>query len=411
MQAFRLKFFKKYLDIDCKALWKSTMTYFINKIENMNIAENIVYTCFNTRQLKILPRIYREIILAYYSIKSKVDFCIEIQHIYENPIFCNPVISSDGKALLFKEFLSSGISQIKHICFEFIPGFLSHNSIVEIIQEKYPDLQSPKRKEAYDKILAAIPTLWKKELHAINPHHVDRLPSLTVGTKMLDFSKTTSKFFYKLLLEDFSENPTSERFWIQHFPSMCFRSLYQTVNLSHLPPQCVNLNYRVATNTIFTLSKLLQMDKVDSSTCLSCKSFPEDMFHLWVTCPKLDTFKSYLVDTLHNLLLTDTQNPIIDYTQLILHGYMNKSKHINTHFINFILSIARLSIYKTRQIKIFDEKEIDTKRLFIFTVHKQTKYAYTYYKITNRMPLFMKYFVDKNPFIRINESGVEIGIE
>ena len=374
MKAFRLKFFKKYLDKDCQILWKSTMTYFINKIENMNIAEYIVYTCFNTSQLKILPRIYREMILAYYSVKSKVDFCIEIQHIYENPIFCNPVISSNGKALLFREFLNSGISQIKHICFEFIPGFLSHNSIVEIIQERFPDIQSPKIKEAYDKILAAIPKLWKKELHAINPLNVHKCPSLTVGSKMTEFSKTSSKFFYKLLLEDFSEKPTSERFWIQHFPSMCFRPLYQTVNLSHLPPQCVNLNYRVATNTIFTLSKLLQMNKVDSSTCLSCKSSPEDMFHLWVNCPKLDSFKSYLVDTLHNILLTDTQNPIIDYTQLILHGYMNKSKHINMYFINFILSIARLTIYKTRQIKIFDDKEIDTKRLFFYTVHKQTKY-------------------------------------
>ncbi|CAC5405806.1 unnamed protein product [Mytilus coruscus] len=194
MQSFRLKFFKKYLDENCKTVWKNTMTYSINKIENMKINSNIVYTCFKMSQLKVLPRVYQEMIQAYYSLKSEVEFDIEIQHIYENPIFCNPVISNNGRALLYSEFINSGIVQIKDICYEFIPGFLSKDSIVELVQEKHPELKSRIIAEAYAKILNAIPKLWKKDLNAINPVNVDRLPSLTVGTKMIEYQAFLLKF-------------------------------------------------------------------------------------------------------------------------------------------------------------------------------------------------------------------------
>ena len=74
-------------------------------------------------------------------------------------------------------------------------------------------------------------------------------------------------------------------FWIQHFPSICFKSLYKAVNQCHLTPICISLNHRVGTNTIFTFSRLLRMGKVQSSTCLSCRTAPKYIFHLWVTCP------------------------------------------------------------------------------------------------------------------------------
>ncbi|CAC5384246.1 unnamed protein product [Mytilus coruscus] len=102
MQAFRLKFFSKFLDSNCQALWKSTMKYFINKIENMKIAENIAYACFNLNQIKILPKFYQEMIQAYFN--------IDVQHIYENPLFCNPIINLKGKALMYREFINSAIT-------------------------------------------------------------------------------------------------------------------------------------------------------------------------------------------------------------------------------------------------------------------------------------------------------------
>ena len=108
------------------------------------------------------------------------------------------------------------------------------------------------------------------------------------------------------------------------------------------------------------------MGKVQDSTCLSCRTGPEDMFHVWMTCPKLINFKSYLIDKLHNVLLTDKQHTIIDYQELILHEYMKNTRTINTYFVHFLVSVARLTIYKSRQIIVFENKEIDTNKLSLF---------------------------------------------
>jgi len=64
-----------------------------------------------------------------------------------------------------------------------------------------------------------------------------------------NFQIRLQNFFYKLLLENVIEPPISEPFWIQYFPSICFRSLYRVANQCHLLPiWCVSLNYRVATS-------------------------------------------------------------------------------------------------------------------------------------------------------------------
>ena len=46
LQSFRLKFLKRFLESDCKAVWKSTFNYFITKIEQMNLQHNIVLHLF-----------------------------------------------------------------------------------------------------------------------------------------------------------------------------------------------------------------------------------------------------------------------------------------------------------------------------------------------------------------------------
>ena len=103
---------------------------------------------------------------------------------------------------------------------------------------------------------------------------------MTIGVHMNEFLNATGVFFIC-----FSMIFDRATYCIQHFPSICFQSLYRAVNQCHLSQICVSLNYMVATNTILTLSILFPMGKVQGSTCLSCCTASQDMFHLWVTCP------------------------------------------------------------------------------------------------------------------------------
>ena len=52
----------------------------------------------------------------------------------------------------------------------------------------------------------------------------------------------------------------------------------------------------------------------------------------------------------------------IGYKELILHEYMENTKSVNTYFINYILSVVRLTVYKGRQVLDYDRKQINIKK-------------------------------------------------
>ena len=417
MKAFRLKFLRKFLDESYNAIWKNTFNYFLTKIDNLNLQENSVYCLFNSKQLNNLPDFYQEMFVAFYELKSKIEFSMEAQHVYENPIFCNPLIKYNNKSLLFHEFITAGITQIKHICYEVIPGFLPENAIVEIVQEKIPEISTTEVKNAYKKILSAIPDAWIDILKIHNPINITHSPEifLKFGIRVIDFKNATSKILYDILLCDFFQRPTSENFWLNKFPMLNFTSVYSTVHIPILPPDIHCLNYRLAMNSIFTLEKLHKINKTDSDTCLLCGLATENLDHLFVSCDSVQGLKVLLTEMLHNCLVTSS-NPshivIPEYTQLILLGWpiqtQKKDTPFNIYWINFILGVARLSIYKTRQIKVFEGKQLDCKRLFIYTLKKYTEYAYKYYTLTSNHVLFEKYFLHKNPILQCSNSQIRI---
>ena len=416
MQSFRLKFLRRFLDNNCKAIWKDTFNYFISKIENMNLQHNIVYARFNSKQLNNLPLFYQEMLNAFYALQSTIEFNIESQmDVFEIPIFCNPLMTHKNKSLLFHEFLKSGIILIKHICYEVIPGFLPKNAIIEIIHEKFPEIKSSDIEAAYSKILSAIPDTWK---NLIEGPHQNAQSSQNIFVKLknriIDFSNATTKTFYECLLSNVFETPTSEKFWLNKFLSINFASVYSTVHLPYLFPDIHCLNYRISMNSIFTMEKLFKINKTHSDICLLCKLHPESLEHLFVSCDMVQGLQVLLIEMLHNCLITSS-NPqsivIPEYTQLILLGWpvVKKDKQLsfNIYWINFVLGVARLSIFKARQIKVFDDKQIDTKRFFKYTLQKYTEFAYKYYK-TNNMKLFEKYFLNKNPILQVINSQIHI---
>ena len=106
---------------------------------------------------------------------------------------------------------------------------------------------------------------------------------------------------------------------------------------------------------------------------------------------------------LRNAFLADKST--LYYQESILHGYMNNTRTINTYFINFLLSVVRLTIYKSTQIMMFENKEIDI-NYFYLQCTNIIEYAFIYYKVNNRLPLFIKYFDVHNPLNRFQNDSV-----
>ena len=271
--------------------------------------------------------------------------------------------------------------------------------------------------KSYEKILNSIPAMWHDLLRLPNPIEVQRTPTIFIkrNTRMIDFLSATTKNFYDVFLSKFFESPTSEKFWLNKFPFLKFTSVYSAVHIPFLSPDVHCLNYRLAMNGIFTLEKLYKINKTDSPVCNLCGLQSENLIHMFVSCDSVQGLRCLLIEMLHNCLITSLNPPqvvIPDYTQLILLGWpmtkKKKDESFNFYWINFILGIARLTIYKTRQIKVFENKQIDCKRLFIHTLQKYTEYAYHYYSMSNNMELFEKYFQKNNPIILVTNTQIKI---
>ena len=411
MQAFRIKFLRKYLDPDCTSIWKVTLDYFIFKIDHMNLKQNIVYTFLNSAQLKRLPLYYQEMFAAFYRIKSKLKFQIEVQHAYSNPIFCNPKITHNGKMLLFDDFAQAGLIQIKDVCYEFIPGFFTSDAIVEIIHRRFPDEKPYTIESAFNKILRCIPDEWKILLRHNNPVNANCVPQIMLcfeNNAEIPLLTAVTKQIYKLFMSTFFEKPTSELKWAEKFPSINFRQVYSVANQVGLCPDLHCLNYRLVNRAIFTLDKLSKFSQVDTNTCKACGYCTEDLAHLFIFCTKLKSVHDYLKDLLHNIFINvppDIVN-MINYDELIYFGYLRSSNIVNVHFLNFLLSIARLCIFKVRNILVFKGKNLDTLRLFKYTMQKYVEYAYSFYKMKNQMWFFEKYFLRNNTLLKIQNDKV-----
>ncbi|CAG2199723.1 unnamed protein product [Mytilus edulis] len=133
MYAFRLKFLARFLDKNYKVLWKSTFKYFISKILNMNLSEEILFISL-PENLKCIPNVYKEMFKGFDLLRDDIEFDLSTENVYDQPLFCNPNVLFDGKTVIWYDFINAGIVQVKDICYEVIEGFLPEMAIVEMIQ-------------------------------------------------------------------------------------------------------------------------------------------------------------------------------------------------------------------------------------------------------------------------------------
>lgn len=88
------------------------------------------------KDLSFSPQHYIELFSAWYAIENSIEYNEKEDGVYNFCLFCNPKVQSNGKMLKWNDFIDAGITHIKDITFEVIPGFLPSSYIVDIILEK-----------------------------------------------------------------------------------------------------------------------------------------------------------------------------------------------------------------------------------------------------------------------------------
>jgi len=131
---------------------------------------------------------------------------------------------------------------------------------------------------------------------------------------------------------------------------------------------------------------------------------------MFLECSSLHSFNEYIKCFLHDVLAKSTPDFVnqLDFEILCMFGLLQNSKSVNFYFVNNILAIRKFFIIKRRNFAIREGKILNIENYFRSTVLKNVQYAYEYYKSTNSLNLFEKYYEQNNPVLSVLNNIVVI---
>ena len=94
------------------------------------------------KDLQFLPLYYSEMFSSCCAVRDNIEFNEDVNDVFKYCLFNNPNIVNENKLLKWSHFIQAGITHIKDICYEVIPGFLPESCIVEIIQDQNSEISS-----------------------------------------------------------------------------------------------------------------------------------------------------------------------------------------------------------------------------------------------------------------------------
>ena len=229
-------------------------------------------------------------------------------------------------------------------------------------------------------------------------------PILKTDNKLFVMPNTTSRYF-ELFLSKFTKDcePNSIQKWLDKFPNLNIRTICRVLNLSFLQSDIREVTYELFHNVIFTKEKLLKCKITNDDLCPICSIQSENVYHMLLECSSLHSFNEYIKCFLHDVLAKSSPDFVnqLDFEMLCMFGLLQNSKSVNFYFGKNILAIRKFCIIKRRNIAIREGKSLNIEDYFRSTVLKNVQYAYEYYKSTNSLNLFEKYYEQNNPVLSV----------
>lgn len=407
MKAFRMKFLKRFMDDNNNSEWKKILSYLLQKEFKFNINTEYLYLTLPRKRLMKLPKVYTEMFLTWNEFKSNghVEFKYDTSSILNQPLFYNPSIVCQGKVLHFQSFVDAGITKLKNLLYEVVPGFLRISAIKEIINERCPNVKEEDVEKSYLLIKHSLPFHWIQQLNKNinnNKKMNEMLCTLTISGKYYQLLSCTTSLMYQALLNSIFNPPLSIVFWEEKLTNFDILKHAEIVFLTCKCPDMIDLDFRILHNIVYTNKKLKVIGILDDENCSYCKTVTEDIFHIFCKCKRIEQFVAFVLYHIENLLRSMPNDYInsLQMEKLLLLGYDNKSQNSNFYFINIFLSQARICIFKSRGLFTKTGKTIDIVSYFKSCLEKNINYLMYYYSTNKKMSVFEKYILDRNYLIK-----------
>lgn len=404
MKSMRIKTLKKFLNED-NIPWKSIMSYFINKCGQ--IGDDFLWMAFKDRMIENIPEFYKELLRTWKCFYNNIQTEIEGRKLYlQQPLFLNQNNKSK-KQMFYENWYAVGFRQVKDILYEIKPGFLPTQAIIDTLEEIEDVDDKEKIEDQYKKLRLALPDHWIKTIEENEKETENR--KIKVFLKMdedkISINDCPIKMFYTCLCNTVFKKPKSREFWEKLFENFDTSNIWKNVRSILKSPALENFDFMLRHNCIMTEIIFKKIGVSQDDLCKVCLEKKEGVLHLFLNCKKLSDFMKMLKTMVCNFLY-DENIILEEWDTLFLFGFNGKTK--NKFALNYMLTLARFTIWKRRNIMKQKKKEIPLVLLYKQIVTEEIMVIYDYCKMYEKMDIFEKCITKNNPYIVQTWTGFEV---
>ena len=390
IQALRLNTLRRLLTKE-DAHWKHFAGYFL-RVSSMQLGKLTLALHYSPRQIdRDIPTFYRELLIAWHKhqpLRTRSHIPNKLPDVLNEPLFQNDLITIDNQPLAHSDWVASGITQVKDICYEAIPGYLPTRAIHELLTEQEDDNTRTlsRTTREFNELKSAIPQEWTLKINSQNiPETPDLQPRFVISDSTPNnapqdiLSYKTRTFYGQLLKEQQCAIPALD-FWKRNlqpqptFNAKQWKTLYSPLILN----KHGDMNWKIAHRVLPTALSLNRIGVYATTNCHRC-GLTDTLEHALIECPSIEHFWKQIqvyVDKLtdHKLSIT---------TQLKMLGIVKRENDALgqriVDLVNWTLTVARWAIHKSAVSHRVRNMTIPPEAIFRATVKSHLQFQYKLY--------------------------------
>ena len=388
IQAFRLNTLKRLLSGE-DAHWKYFTAYFL-RVSKMRLGKLVLALDYSPQRIdRDIPTFHKELLIAWHKHKqhrTRTHIPETLVDILNEPLFLNELITVHDKPLFYADWVAAGISRVKDICYEAVPGYLPTRAIHEILTGDNDTHTLSRTVRELNEIHSAIPQKWaqiictdqSREPSTLQPCFDINNPNPGQPPRSILQCKTRN--FYAQLHQTQKPVVPAIDYWKQTlqpepaFNAKQWRTLYSPL----ITNKQGDVNWKIAHRVLPTALSLNRMGVYDTADCYRCGA-TDTVEHSIIECPTIDNFWNHVqtfVDKISNNNLPLT-------TGLKLLGKIPRADDPfgkrNADLINWTLTIARYAIHKSAVYHRVHNTTLPPEAIFAAVIKSHLRFQFKLY--------------------------------
>ena len=387
IQAFRLNTLRRLLTED-DAHWKYFTAHFL-RVANMRLGKMTLMLDYTVQHIdRDIPAFHKELLTAWFKHskqRTRTQIPSSVTDIINEPLFLNTLISVQNKPILYTDWITAGITRIKDIVYEFVPGFLPEHAIHEILTDQNPRPLSRTIRELKE-LLGALPPQWCQQ---ICTHHTQTLATLQPcfridrpGSPDKDILTCRTRHFYHQLHEPQKPGIPAVEYWKRTlqpdpaFDTKRWKTLYSPLTNNKQG----DVNWKIVHRVLPTGLSLQRMGIQNSADCHRCGT-TDTIEHALLECPAVVSFWNYVKTFVNKIANTNLQ--LTSEHKLLgkIPTAQDPFSRQQADLINWTLTIARTAIHKSAVDFRINKTIVPPEAIFASKIKGHLRFQFRLYSV------------------------------